>query len=351
MLVASVVILGLLAGLLIRETLPLPRPLIFILLGMAIRLIAGPGASGAILATATDVGLYALLFGVGYELATLGHRPLGLHGVSLASAGAVTMGLLSWALLALSGEAQLQAALIALAAVPTSAGIAAGVLRRMAREPGRLLPEVIKAAVADDMIGLGILAALPLIARSAGLNPVSGAVALATALVLAALALLAKERHAKHAPLLAVLATVAGAATGVSAGLTGVFSGYLLSDARRLLTSRMAKEAVHALPALFFTGSGYLLDLPALGSPGTLATVGLLLVALAISRAVIALLAGGSNRHRVGVGAGMTPRGEVTIALAIGLVPLVGAQGFAVLIGLVIASTLATTALFAPKRL
>ncbi len=47
----------------------------------------------------------------------------------------------------------------------------------------------------------------------------------------------------------------------------------------------------------------------------------------------------------------MAPRGEVTIALAIGLEPLIGTGGFAILIGLVLSSTLAAVAIFAPKRL
>ncbi len=351
MLVTSVVLPGLLAGLLIRDNLYIPRSLIFMLLGMLIRLIVGAGASGAVLSFAIGVGLYSLLFGVGYELATLGHRPLGVHGVSLAGAGAVAMGLLGWGLLALFGLRPLDAALIALAAVPTSAGIAAGVLRTMAKEPGQLLPEVVKAAVADDIIGLGILAALPLIARSVGLNPISGLVALVAAVVLSALALVAMERRTRHAPLLAVALTVAAMVTGVSPGLAGVFSGYLLSGAKQLLASRVARGSLRALPALFFTGSGYLLDLRALGTLSTLEAIGLLLAALAFSRGVIALLARGSSRHRAGVGAGMAPRGEVTIALAIGLEPLIGTGGFAILIGLVLSSTLAAVAIFAPKRL
>lgn len=316
---------------------PVPEPIWLIAVGaLAGRLLAAPNA---VVSLASSVGLLALLFTVGVELATAGHRPLSAAGARVALVGAAVLALLGGlGADALIGRASLTAALV-IAAIPTSAGIASRIASPVGVPRPISYPEIISAAVADDFLGLALLVIAP--AMLPGINETRSLVALGVSVGLAIGFLALKLTPWALRLLRSTLLASVGLVAGVSPALVGVFIGHDLPDSENLPPVR---GAARLLAPLFFVASGERLDPALLVHPGVVILIGLLLAALLVSRAAMVLVASGTRRTRSHVGSAMLPRGEVTIAIGLALLRahVLGPHGYAALIGLVVVSTLAS---------
>jgi len=316
---------------------PIPEPIWLLAVGTtAGRLL---GAPAWVVRGASSVGLLALLFTVGVELASAGHRPLSRAGARVALVGAAVLALVGGlATSTLTGDLDLTAALV-IAAIPTSAGIASRIASPVGVPHPISYPEIVAAAVADDFLGLALLVLAPVL-----LPGVSEARALIVLGASAGLAIGFLALKLTRVPLRLVRAlalAAAGLAVGVSPALVGVFVGHDLPEAEGV---PVVRGAARVLAPLFFVASGEQLDPSLLVHPAVLATIGLLLGALLVSRAAMVLAASGTRRARWHVGSAMLPRGEVTIAIGLVLLRahVLGPSAYAALIGLVVASTLAS---------
>jgi Kef-type K+ transport system membrane component KefB len=296
----------------------IPEPIALLVVGALARVLIGGQANQGILNVGAYVGLFALLFGVGVELADLGHRPLTPRGALLATIGALVLCGVGLALLDVIEPLSLKVLALVLCSIPTSAGIAARLLRPHGTGEGSGYPMIISAAVADDFIGIALLVVAPLFAVGAVFHLFSSPTIALIASVLIAIAMIVIRPSRSRGKLLKLsVLTAAGVTTGVSAALLGVFDGHAIAS---LLTRRLKHWVVvveRLLPTMFFMTAGYAIRLPLLSHLDVLVAGALVLVALFISRLAIAVAAPGAAHTRLAVGAGMLARGEVTIAMAL----------------------------------
>lgn len=338
----TVVAVGLAIGLVPTRWLRIPEPMVLLVAGALMRVAMGGDANSDVLNVAAFIGLFTLLFGVGVELSDLGHRPLTPRGALLAVIGAVVLCGLGVALVALVEPMGLAVLAIALSSIPTSAGIAARLIRPHGTGKGSGYPTIISAAVADDFFGIALLVLAPLLATGAALDLVGApTIALLGSVLIVAGMLLIRPSGIRAKLVKVGILSAIGIASGASAALLGVFDGHEVAPMMTGTVKRAFILGEKLLPTMFFMAAGYAIRLPLLDQTRVLTATAAILIALLVSRIVIATAAPGPLRARLAVGAGMLARGEVTIAMALVFLQsrVISNADYATLMAIVLVST------------
>jgi len=322
----------------------------------------------AVLTAFSDLGVVVLLFAVGLETDFARLRAVGARGVFVGTAGIVLPFLLGAALMLALGYDTLSALFVGTALVATSVGITARVLAELGLLGRTESLIILAAAVADDVLGLLVLAAVTSFAHGLDI-PRLVILALETLAFIAILLTIGRvgvrhhgERAARlriaHGPLsfalavllgLSVLAGVIGLAAIVGAFLAGLLIAEM-SDEFELKRDVGAIQAL--LVPFFFVLTGARFDLGGLRDPGILALAGAITLLAILTKLVGCGLAmyGTSLRSAVMVGVGMVPRGEVGLVVAsIGLTAgVINGTLYAAILLMVAATTVLAPALIGP---
>ncbi len=302
--------------------------------------VLGPRALGLIQVTPIAVGLaefgvVILLFSVGLEMDFGQLREVGARGVLVGSVGIVLPFFAGAGVSALSGYPTTTSLFVGAALVATSVGITARVLSDLGIITETESVIVLAAAVADDVLGLLVLAAVSAVGQGE-LDPVRLAILTAEALVFIAILLtmgrFAMRDHGHRVQYLriphgalsfgllvclvsAVLAGIIGLAAIVGAYLAGLLVAELSDE----LELKRDMEPIRALLVpFFFVLTGARFDFAAFFQPAAL-SVGVAITVLAIVTKLIGCglaMWGTSLRSAVRVGVGMVPRGEVGLVVA-----------------------------------
>ncbi len=296
--------------------------------------------------TLAELGAISLLFYVGLETRLDEMLAVGRRAITVAIAGVVVPLLTGYLLLTGMGEAALEAAFLGAAMVATSVGITARVLHDLGALNTRAARVILGAAVADDVLGLLVLAVLSGIATKGTVVALDVVVVALEAVAFVAFVGLLGSRivgryhlRLQEIPLesgaLGIAATamlvLAAIASRIGlAGIVGAFlAGMMLSEAKeRFQIGEIIRPLYQFLAPFFFVFVGAQVDFRAYSELGTLG-LALLITALAVvTKFVPCLLASlGMGWHSAAVvGSGMIPRGEVGfivagLGLSMGIVP------------------------------
>jgi Kef-type K+ transport system membrane component KefB len=304
--------------------------------------IVGPGGLGLVresevLHALAELGVLILLFEVGLESDLDDLLRAGFQSALVAVVGVVVPFVLGFAVMRGLGQPPLLAVFIGATLTATSVGITARVLTDLGRLQDGAAKVVLGAAVADDILGLIILAVVTGIAQGAGVS-LAGIVLLSgKAVVFLLAAILLGIRFAPmlivwvgrmqargtlivysvvFAVVLAVTADLIGLATIIGAFAAGLV---LAKTDRRHHIEERIKPVADLLVPVFFVTVGMKVQ-PATLNP--LAPTGEFGVAMLLTGvAVISKLAAGLAVYARGVrrwpvGVGMMPRGEVGLIFA-----------------------------------
>jgi len=304
-------------------------------------------SSDAQLALLGELGVILLLFQVGLE-SNLGQMAkVGVSALVVACVGVVLPMALGYGLHAvLVPEATWHAHLfIGAVLTATSVGITARVFKDLGKIDSGTGRVVLGAAVIDDVLGLIVLAVVSgivvgartgeslalgeiglLIVKAFGFLGVAILIGpwVARRLYRAACAL--RVRHVLLAASLAFCLVLAWLAHVVElAPIVGAFAAGLVLD--EVVYRDLADREDHKLEDLllpvgelmipiFFVLTGAAVDLSVLGDPDALLLAGALIVAAIIGKQACSLVAFGPDVHKLSVGIGMIPRGEVGLIFA-----------------------------------
>jgi Kef-type K+ transport system membrane component KefB len=304
--------------------------------------VIGPGVLGLIhesevLHALAELGVLILLFEVGLEsdlndLMRAGPQSMLVALVGVAVPFAVGYGIMHWL-----GHPPLVAVFIGATLTATSVGVTARVLADLGRLHDPAAKVVLGAAVADDILGLIILAVVTGIATtgtvsvaSVGILLVKAALFLALAVILGvrlapALVRLVRRMKARgtllvssvvFAMALAVVADWVGLATIIGAFAAGLVLA--TTEGREHIEERV-KPVADLLVPVFFVAVGMKVQ-PAMLNPfannGQLGIATLLVAAAVVSKLAAGLAVYQRGVRRWPVGVGMVPRGEVGLIFA-----------------------------------
>ena len=305
--------------------------------------LLGPSVLGLVRLSAgaflvAEIGVILLLFEVGLETDLFELARVGAPALVVALAGMVLPFLGGFLLTRLLGHPVLTAIFVGAALTATSIGITARVLSELKVLTSREGQIILGAAVADDVLGLVVLAVVARIAETGRVETamVLRATSLSVGFVVVALALGIPLGHrligivgranvrgslvaasVAFALLVALAAKKAGSAEIVGAFATGVV---LARTNRRHDISEALKPAVDIFAPLFFVVVGAQVDVALLNplvrenQPALLLALGLTLVGF-LGKFAAGFCAWGRVR-RAFIGAGMVPRGEVGLIFA-----------------------------------
>lgn len=265
----------------------------------------------------------------------------------------------------------------------TSVGITARVFKDLGKIDSPTGRVVLGAAVIDDVLGLIVLAVVSGVVASAGtggsLDAVAVLVIIGKALGFLAVAIVAGHPVSKRlyraasfldvhgvllATSLAFCLIVAWAAQAVGlAPIVGAFAAGLVLDevvfhdhlakGDRPLESQL-EPVGQLLTPLFFVLTGARVDLSVLGDTSALGLAAALTVAAIVGKQACALVAFGPGVHRLSVGFGMIPRGEVGLIFAatganllLAGEPVISRSTYAAVVLMVMVTTLVTPPLLA----
>jgi Kef-type K+ transport system membrane component KefB len=301
----------------------------------------------AVVAALAEIGVIILLFEVGLESNLGDMRAVGWSSLLVATLGVVAPFLLGWGVAAyfIPGEPALGHVFIGATLCATSVGITARVLRDMGKLQTREASIILGAAVADDVMGLLILAVVAgaIRASSAGqaLALVDvGLIALKSIAFLVA-AIVAGQYVVPHlfrgaarmqsrgvlvsfAVAFCFLLAWAAAWVGL-APIVGAFAAGLVLDeihfesfvarGEQQVTELLAPVSALLVP-VFFVLMGMRVDLSVFGRFETIGFAAVLTAAAVVGKQVCSLGVLGGGVNRVAVGLGMIPRGEVGLIFA-----------------------------------
>ncbi len=305
--------------------------------------ILGPSLLGLVPLTAgiflvAEIGVILLLFEVGLETDLAALARVGAPALAVALAGMVLPFLGGFLVTRVLGHPTLTAIFVGAALTATSIGITARVLSELNALSSREGQIVLGAAVADDVLGLVVLAVVARIADTgtAEMTMVLKATGLAVGFLAAALALGIPLGHrligivgrasvrgvlvaasVAFALLVALAAKKAGSAEIIGAFATGVV---LARTNRRHDISQALRPAVDLFAPLFFVAVGAQVDVALLNpfarvnQPALLLALGLTVIGF-LGKFAAGFCAWG-NVRRAFIGAGMVPRGEVGLIFA-----------------------------------
>ena len=285
-----------------------------------------------------EIGGILLLFEVGLETDLEELASVGGPALAVALAGMALPFLSGFFLTRALGQPALTAIFVGAALTATSIGITARVLAELKALATREGQIILGAAVADDVLGLVVLAVVSRIAGPGGVDValVLLATALAVGFLAAALVLgiplgrwlvgivgranvrgVLGAASVAFALLVALAAKKAGSAEIVGAFATGLV---LARTNRRQDISRAVKPVVDVFAPLFFVAVGAQVDVALVNPfvagnrPSLLLALGLTLVGF-LGKFAAGFCAWGKVR-RAFIGAGMVPRGEVGLIFA-----------------------------------
>jgi len=346
----------------IFEQLGLPSVLGEILAGV----ILGPYATSFVNPSPTTLALAGLgaiflLFTVGLETSPKELIRAGRISLSVALAGVVAPLALGFGYLRLRGDPTHEAVFVAAAMVATSIGITARVMGDLHVLHTRVARIILGAAVADDILGMIVLAVAAGLAAGGAVQWVQlivlfiEAAAFTLFMVFFGSKVIHKMRpgverlSTENAPLVLSLAiclglSVAAERIGMAAIIGAFFAGLAFAEysAEWRLAPRVNAINEFLAPFFFFT-MGSRLDLR-IFSPDVLAVCVVItllaLVAKIVACGVPVLHEGWTSALQVGIG--MTPRGEVALIVAlVGLqMKMISPAGYAIVIFMTGATTL-----------
>jgi Kef-type K+ transport system membrane component KefB len=284
---------------------------------------------------------------------------VGTSSAAASLAGMVAAGGTGFAVVRAFGYPSRAAIVAGVALAASSTGIAARAFSDLGETRSRPARVVFGAAVLDDVLTLAVLPLAVGVSAGGGVGGlVTGMVgAVAFVVLVAALGTPFFRRYARvlerarlrRSPFVVALGLCLGLAAlaeqvGLAALVGAFLAGMVLAETREHFDlERRMEPLFDFLVPFFFVIAGAHLD------PGTLGDAGpAFVVSLAVATVAAKLLACGTGafglniRERVTVGAGMVPRGEVTLAiatsaLAVGRIP---PPVFAALVAAVLLSTL-----------
>jgi Kef-type K+ transport system membrane component KefB len=329
-----------------------------------------------------ELGVILLLFQVGLESNMSQMARVGVAAFVVATVGVVLPMLLGYGLHAmLYPDAGWHAHLfIAAVLSATSVGITARVFKDLGKIDSGTGRVVLGAAVIDDVLGLIVLAVVSGIVAAAATPGSSGLELGGIALLIVkafgflglAIALgptvarwmyrwasVLRVRHVLLAASLAFCFAISYVAHVVElAPIVGAFAAGLVLDAvvYRDLSSReehgledQLRPLGEVLTPVFFVITGAAVDLSVLGDADAVALAGALIVAAIIGKQACSLVAYGPGVHRLSVGIGMIPRGEVGLIFASQgkLLGVVDGTAYAAIVIMVMFTTMMTPPLLA----
>ena len=340
--------------------------------------LVGPGILGWIslndtLRALADLGVIFLLFDIGLQVKTGNLLRTSGTAAIVAISGIAVSFLAGWGVLSLYGVPRTEALFIAVSMVSTSVGITASALSARGRLKDTAASIILTAAVIDDILGLIVLSILSSSTRGhvnvldvalSALLPAAFAIVLAlwgpaaVNRILPHFASRARAEEAEFHIALVLLFALSALAlyTGVAAIVGAFLAGLALSDAADARVRDLTRGVQELLVPFFLAAIGLQLDLSALRSSLGLAV-------LILTAAVLGKLLGcGIGALKFGrttafqVGAGMIPRGEVSMVIAqLGLTTtLLSPSSYAVIVFMTIATALLTPVLlnlaFHPRK-
>jgi len=334
--------------------------------------LIGPSVLGWIapndtLKVLADLGVLFLLFDAGLQVKPKEFLSAGRTALLVAPLGLGLSLLTGWGVLTMWGASRTEALFLGAAMGATSVVITASTLSSRGLLGEEASKIILAAAVIDDVLGLIVLAVISSLARG-GWQPVPILLTAILALAFTGLAAwwgpaaasrilphLGPRARAQEAQFhIALVLMFALAALAVHAGvaaLVGAFlAGLALSESAGTRVSDLTRGVNELLVPFFLVGIGLNLDFVVFRSKSTL-TLALIVAAAAIAAKVIGCGAGALRlgaRDALRVGAGMIPRGEVSMVVAqMGLsMAVLGRDTYAVIVFMTV-----VTALIAPLLL
>lgn len=303
-------------------------------------IVIGPSVLGwvkpeGLVLSLADLGVMFLLFRVGLEIRSSELLKIGGRAALVAAGGVVLSLLLSWLALSFWGFRSIEAIFGSASMAATSVGISAEVLAARGLLNRRASRIVLAAAVMDDVCGLLVLAVVTGISRGHINYAAIGSTVFFASAFIAIVATwgtkatrhliprLGSGMHLRDAEFslsiallfaLSLLSIYAGVAAIVGAFLAGM----ALAETVGLRVRTLVEGATELLVPFFLAGIGLRISLGALGTPAMIVLAAILLCAAVAGKmigcGVGALTFGPSEAVRVG--AGMIPRGEVTMVVA-----------------------------------
>jgi Kef-type K+ transport system membrane component KefB len=335
--------------------------------------ILGPHGLGwlredPVLIALADLGVIVLLFSVGLETDFTRLRAVGSRGVLVGVAGVVLPFVFGSLLMLALGHTAVTAMFVGTALVATSVGITARVLAELKVLDRTESLIILAAAVADDVIGLLVLAVVTSFSVKLDVGALVILFAETAVFVVALLTLgrigvrrhghqIARLRIANGPLSVALVALLALSALAGQIGLAAIVGAFLsglvvaeLSDEFDLRRDFRAIQTL--LVPFFFVLTGARFDLTGFGDPGVLGLAAALTVIAIVTKLIGCGLAmyGTSLGSAVIVGIGMMPRGEVGLVVAsIGLVSgVIDARIYAAVLLMVAATTVVAPPLLGP---
>lgn len=320
------------------ERLRLPAVLGEILAGV----VLGPYATRFVLPGDTiysiaEIGAVFLLFTVGLETSPSDFIRVGKLSLRVAAFGIILSFAAGFLFLRWHHEATHEASFVAAAMVATSVGVTARVLRDLHAHKLRTAQIILGAAVFDDILGMLLLGILVSTVRGGGgvewmhLGLVAAeAAAFAVFMIFVAPKVVNRlepgiqQMQTKDAPLVLALAlclglSVAASYIGMAAIIGAFFAGLAFADYSPRWNLEPRAQAINQfLAPFFFFTMGSRLDLSVFSRSVLLLAFSLSLLAIAAKIVGCALpLWSEGWRSMLQVGVGMTPRGEVSLIVAL----------------------------------
>jgi Kef-type K+ transport system membrane component KefB len=347
----------------IFEQLGLPAVVGEILAGV----VLGPYAAkfvnpGTTTLSIAGLGAIFLLFTVGLETSPKELIRVGRISLGVSLAGVLAPFVLGFVYLRLvRGDPVHEAIFVAAAMVATSVGIAARVMGDLRVLHTRVASIIMAAAVADDILGMIVLAVVAGLASNGGVRWVQLAVLFAEALAFTVFMVFlgskvihrmrpgVERMSTQNAPLILALAlclglSVAAERIGMAAIIGAFFAGLAFAEysVEWKLAPRVSAINEFLAPFFFFT-MGSRLDLRVFDRKVIVACVVVTVLALigkVVACGVPVLRDGWLSALKVGVG--MTPRGEVALIVAlVGLqMNMISQAAYAIVIFMTAATTL-----------
>lgn len=253
-----------------------------LVLEIGLGVVSGPSVLGFVSPTPStahvaDAGAALLLFLVGMHVDTAAMRRVGRTALSVASIGIVAPAVLGFLAGSVTGQSVRASVFLGAALTATSIGITARVFRDAGQLGTTTAQVVIGAAVADDIAGLVLLAAVTF---AAGSGEVS---------------------------VLATSALIIGS----------FFVGAAVSSTRRAASVESAASRVGSvLVPIFFVHIGMRAEVSSFASVRVISESALVLAVAMASKLVAGWAARGEGIDRVATGLAMAPRGEVGLIFA-----------------------------------
>lgn len=332
---------------------------------LLVGVILGPHALSAIGHTPThevlqELGAIILLFAVGLDTPLSELRAVGGRSLAVGTAGIVLPFAAGVGLVAATGHNAEESLLVGTAMVATSVGVTARVLADLGRVRAPESRVILGAAIADDILGLLVLAVVAgTVAHEISVGSIAGIAALAIGFValVGGLGATAVKRALPFLDRLGetgvftvalavclALSAVAGALD--LAAIIGAFlAGMAFAETRDRYRLEERLSGVYSLLVpFFFVITGSLVDPGVFTSAGT-AGLALAVIVVAIAGKLIGCgwaAAGMGRRSALIVGWGMVPRGEVGVLVAsIGLERgIVNGDLYGVVVAMAVATTL-----------